>query len=306
MGRGLGLVLLLGLVGCVDVVGPWEPGPNPPPSYALVYEGRPDGAPELLRIALDGASGPTRILPEGTIGRAPTVSPDGKWIAFVAWDGEGISHIYRVRRDGTGLSMLTDSGEDDDQPSWSPDGSRIAFRSFRAQAGGEIWVMQADGRSARRVAGSDPGTGIDHGRPAWSPDGQRLAFTSDRGGDYGIWTVRVDGTDLHQLTNTPDYDTEPNWSPDGQTIAFRRSWPQTGSDIWFIPAQGGVAWPLVMLGEQRMPVWSPDGTRIAFVTYDAPFSTGRIATMRPDGRDVVLHTADGRWGGIAPAWQRLE
>ena len=38
---------------------------------------------------------------------------------------------------------------------------------------------------------------------AWSPDGTKLAFTSNRSGNWNVYTVNADATDLHQLTTTP-------------------------------------------------------------------------------------------------------
>jgi Tol biopolymer transport system component len=301
MRHGMTLVMALVLGGCVEVVGPIEPPPGS--DYALIYEGRPEGGPELFRVALDGST-PARLFPAGTIRRSPTVSPDGEWIAFVVWNSEGVSEIHRVRRNGTGLQRLTSSGEDDDQPVWSPDGTKILFRSWRRQRAGEIWVMNADGSQQRNLTPDVGQAIIEYAYPTWSPDGQRIAYHSNAGGDAGIWTMRADGTDRRQLTNTMDFDTEPNWSPDGQWIYFRRSSDLTGSEIARIPASGGVVGRYVLPGEQRMPRWSPDGSRIAFVTYDEPFSTGRIATMRPDGSDIILHTPLGTTGGIAPVWER--
>src|SRR5512132_1066898 len=56
--------------------------------------------------------------------------------------------------------------------------------------------------------------------PAWSPDGNHLAFVSNRNGPLKIYTIRVDGADLKQLTHGPDEDDAPSWSPDGSRIAF--------------------------------------------------------------------------------------
>jgi Tol biopolymer transport system component len=41
--------------------------------------------------------------------------------------------------------------------------------------------------------------------PIWSPDGSMLAFLSNRSGTTEIWTIRVDGSDLQQLTTDGQY-----------------------------------------------------------------------------------------------------
>lgn len=56
--------------------------------------------------------------------------------------------------------------------------------------------------------------------PSWSPAGDRIAFTSDRDGDYEIYSVRPDGTDLKRLTWAPGNEAHCSWSPDGKWIAF--------------------------------------------------------------------------------------
>jgi Tol biopolymer transport system component len=33
--------------------------------------------------------------------------------------------------------------------------------------------------------------------PVWSPDGERIAFVSDRYGDYEIFVMNADGTDVY-------------------------------------------------------------------------------------------------------------
>jgi TolB protein len=48
----------------------------------------------------------------------PTWSPDGKYLAF-SNDRSGRFHIYRVRIDGSGLTQLTQQGENT-SPAWSP------------------------------------------------------------------------------------------------------------------------------------------------------------------------------------------
>jgi len=63
--------------------------------------------------------------------------------------------------------------------------------------------------------------------PSWSPDGDHIAFASDRDGDWEIYVINADGTDLRQITDNDHGDWDPSWSPDGDHIAFtgRRGGP---------------------------------------------------------------------------------
>jgi hypothetical protein len=48
----------------------------------------------------------------------------------------------------------------------------------------------------------------------------RIAFASRRGGDYEIYTMRPDGSDVRQVTDNRLDEAMPVWSPDGTSIAF--------------------------------------------------------------------------------------
>ncbi|MBK8900171.1 MAG: PD40 domain-containing protein [Anaerolineaceae bacterium] len=56
-------------------------------------------------------------------------SPGGDWIAISSYEANG--DIFIIRPDGSELTRLTDSGEDEWGSIWSPDGTQIAFTSER-------------------------------------------------------------------------------------------------------------------------------------------------------------------------------
>jgi Tol biopolymer transport system component len=67
--------------------------------------------------------------------------------------------------------------------------------------------------------------------PTWSPDGSRLGFMSSRSGEWELWSVRKDGSDLRQMTDLRSGSSIAVWSPDGKQVATTSTtFPPTG--LW--------------------------------------------------------------------------
>ena len=47
--------------------------------------------------------------------------------------------------------------------------------------------------------------------PGWSPDGARIVFGMSTGGPEDIYTSNRDGTNLIQVTDTPDFEPFADW-----------------------------------------------------------------------------------------------
>jgi Tol biopolymer transport system component len=102
----------------------------------------------------------------------------------------------------------------------------------------------------------------------------KIAFVSNRTtgtgvdnptGDYEIFTMDPNGTELTQLTDNVVDDEDPAWSSDGQQIAFARN--ENGYfQIYKMDADGSNQVKLTNTLDGYSPTWSPDGTRIAFVS----------------------------------------
>lgn len=49
--------------------------------------------------------------------------------------------------------------------------------------------------------------------PSFSSDGEKIVFASNRSGNWDLWIVNADGSELTQLTDDEYYDGFPDWSP---------------------------------------------------------------------------------------------
>jgi serine/threonine protein kinase len=195
----------------------------------------------------------------------PTLSPDGKTLAFVRSTGttpdanDQLDIFIQRVGGGNAIDLTPDSPENDTQPAFSPDGNRIAFRSERS--GGGIFLMGSTGESVKRLT--------DFGyNPSWSPDGREIVVSTvrwddvmSRGGQGQLWAIHV-GSGSRRRVETPGDAVQPSWSPDGRRIAYSNAGQR---DIFTVPAAGG---PAVAVTTDAAvdwdPVWSPDGRQLYF------------------------------------------
>lgn len=141
----------------------------------------------------------------------PRWSPDGQWIMFYA-NHTGNWDVYRMRPDGSDMQNLTNHPAQDYSFEWLPDSEHILFYSTRNNISG-LYRMRADGSEVELII-EQFGRSTDR----LSPDGEWLLFHQRVGQsprNNEIFRMRVDGTDLTQLTNHPDQDEQAIW---GRTV----------------------------------------------------------------------------------------
>lgn len=201
----------------------------------------------------------------------PTVSPDGKRIAFAA-----LGDIWVMDVGGKPARLTSDRFLDTD-PAWSRDGSQLVYSSDRAANGNlDLYVRDMKSGAEQRLTEIP----FADGQATFSPDGKRVAFVSvlshAQGGE--IWVVDVATKKATRLQRFPGFvPSAPAWSPDGKLVMvatiFRYAQGRAGVyKMMTIPADGGDGKFLeftphssVALPIDEGPVWSPDGTQVAFV-----------------------------------------
>jgi Tol biopolymer transport system component len=229
---------------------------------------------------LDGAS---NTIAFGARMGSPVVQPDGQTLLDV--------DIFTVGVDGSNLRRLTTSGGGKNSFSWSPDGLTIVFRWEPSGTNGyssDIAIVTlADLKVTTLVH--------EAWSPAWSPLGDWIAYYSAAAKGSGLYLIRPDGSDNHQiLAGDAEY---PAWSPTGSRLAFMslgfppRSSPSSADyELYVVDVDGGNLQRLTNLtGEDGLPAWSHDGTQIAYQRA----ATGvewEIHVMGADGQDDHLIT----------------
>jgi polyisoprenoid-binding protein YceI len=170
----------------------------------------------LVLADADGSNASVIPNPTGVFIQHPSLSPDGKRIAYYVMDNETGGDIWVTDLTGTATRLTGGSGADEaeDEPAWSPDGRSIVYTRFGPGSSAEdIWIMDADGTNPHALTTA---AGYEYD-PVWSPDGKRVAYAQDG----RITVMSADGTGAVVLTDGTK-DSSPTWSPNGQYLAFIR------------------------------------------------------------------------------------
>ncbi len=145
----------------------------------------------------------------------PSVSPDGKMIAFAS-SRDGKMRIW-VKQTNGGSELALTAGIDS-VPRFSPDGSSVLFA--RAEGSGRHSIYKVP------ILGGEPRKLVDDAYAAdWSPDGLSLVCVrSSPGGELArtiILTASSDGSSQKEIaTLEGKLLASPRWSPDGRRIAL--------------------------------------------------------------------------------------
>ncbi len=142
-----------------------------------------------------GYGSPRPITPPFGKVASPTVSPDGRWVAFVHTDGK-TDVLAAVDAEGRQWPWKVVIGSDFYmQPAWSSDGRRLAWISWdhpNMPWDGtrlETAKVEYDARGFRlgeiEVWAGGPEKAVQ--QPTFSPDGKWLAYTSDELGHLHLW-----------------------------------------------------------------------------------------------------------------------
>ena len=181
-----------------------------PDGRKIAYTSLEGTSSNIWVVQADGAY-PFKLTTNGASNGHPAWSPDGRKIAFES-DKDGTNDIWMMNVDGTQQLKLVNSPGQESSPTFSPTGDRIVFSKTEGD-GTILMIVNVDGTGLRPLT-----TGNQRDwDPSWGARG--ILFSSNRSsssGDFNIWVVQPDGSNLHKLADTDALD--PKWLPDGRIV----------------------------------------------------------------------------------------
>ena len=160
----------------------------------------------------------------------PTLSRDGKLLAYVSAASDGVMHIWVQQTAGGNALQVTSGSEGEIAPDFSPDGTHVAFVS----GSGGIYI-------APTLSGEPKLLPKTHGGyPYFSPSGEKILYWDET----KAMTVSVDSGEPVSLSLNRDFfiHYRPLWSPNGDAIIFygvSRRHPEKPDEFWIAPLTGG-------------------------------------------------------------------
>jgi len=174
---------------------------NPDPSKeAVVFSTNPDGK-DLSQIL---------NLPKGIYSIAYfSLSPDGKQIAFTANVTSFYYQLFTSNLDGSELRQLTNTDDNYYSPAFSEDGLYIlCVRGKDNPDKSSLVMIKIDSGEVYNITMESQNYQLS---PSWSPVGNWIAFSSDYDGNYNIYLIKSDGTNLIEITKAISDDFSPSW-----------------------------------------------------------------------------------------------
>jgi Tol biopolymer transport system component len=261
----------------------------------MVYTANPDGS----RVQL--------LHP----GEGPHWSPDGSKVSVFTACADGsetcAATIIDVDSGVVRQFKWADSSLETPCGQWSPNGRRLACGSFGVDdpsRNGIYTIRSSDGGGLTRVT-SNPGGEDSPGD--YSPTGGRMVFSRSLDDvPVGLFVVRLDGTDLHEIT-PPGFANQGlssgSWSPSGNKILFaNRSSAENRLAVWMVDADGSNLHRVPIEPECGglfadptsiscfEPSWSPDGKKIIFTRISANGTQENVYTVNVNGSRLTRVT----------------
>jgi len=256
-----------GPVRCLTPAGGFSPAFFPDGQRLVFVRETDEGDQHLLLLDLE--RGKEARVGEIDAVERPAVSPDGRWIAYVA--GPVFArHIWIVDPNEPAPKRVTDRAAVRSAPSWIDGGKRLAVAEGKGEKQQVVSIDPFAEKPDPQVLEK-----LGKGTPTFSPCGKLAAMvTTDQKGTRHLRVVDREGRLVAEMPPVESsggisvrgcYD--PAFGPDGRYMVYVRSDIQPASDLhWHDLAKDRSLGALTSdRSDNQMPAVSPDGKGLAFV-----------------------------------------
>ena len=198
---------------------------------------------------------------------------------------------------------LTGSPEDEFAPTWSKTGDYLVYV---AQMGESVYrIGRLDLETGQRMLLTPAIPDINYGTPTPSPDGEYIAYNSGPEGNYDIYLMKKDGSEVRPIATNPGIDYAPTWLDNDRIVYI---------------SQKGTSWQIVELrlssgvtrmiyetdAEKRILSASPDVTKLAFAMKNgSTFDIYTVSVLDGSSTQITGDLADDYYPSWSPTGDHI-
>lgn len=240
---------------------------------------------------------------------APTISPDGKFIAYLT-DITGTNQVWKVGIDFGCPEQLTFFDERVQFISWNPkDNYWILFgKDMGGNERTQLFLLKSDGSEIRRLTRNDD---VIYNFGAWSGDGTMFAFASNERNRafFDVYVMNIKTGKVELVWQNDGNNSVVAWSPDNKYILVSQNRSSFDNDLYLIEYETKKVYNITPHTEPARYIgaeFSKDGKRIYLLSdqgkeflgiayIDLP--TGKLNYIYNTNWDVesIELSKDGKW-----------
>ncbi|MEQ9297336.1 MAG: DUF5050 domain-containing protein [Cyclobacteriaceae bacterium] len=200
-----------------------------PNGKKIAFQADVDEGSQLFVMNSDGES-LTQITDLPGYNVEPHWTPEGNSIVFNSIGENGLAKMYIMDKDGSNVQALYNPEGDNWYPRTTRQNKVIFTSDFNDKSHYNVFTVNRDGKNIQQLTSAK---GINW-FPEYSPDESRIVFHSNRddpqlsdSGDYNLYMMDADGSNIIQLTKLEGQELHAKWHPSGNQLIFE--WHNKGS-----------------------------------------------------------------------------